>query len=541
MSRAELRWVLIASTIVLLFASLPTLYAWRLADAGHVFTGFAYNNEDGNSYIGKMQLGARGEWLSRLFYTAEEHQPALANPVYILLGKLSAATGMSLVLTYHLARVALGLVLLLTVYAFLARFTPDVTTRRLAWALTAIGSGMGWLLVLLGQSNWLGAMPLDFWVPEAFVFLVLYSSPHLALAEALLLWSLIWMLDSFEQRRLGPTWKAGLAAAGMALIVPFYAGVLAAALGAYLLALSIKDRRIPWPMVGQTVLVGAFTAPIVAYNAWVFTANPAFRQWGAQNTILSPHPLHYLLAYLPLLIPAVPGAMLAVRESPGQTGPDRDHRWLLPVAWLLAVPVLLYVPFNLQRRMIAAVQVPLALLAARGLVAWAQGRTRTRQPGAAPAWRRTGLAAFVALAALSNVLLVAGSLIEVSRRAPPIFRPAAEIAAIDWLGGHAEPDDTVLSAFETGNLIPARTGIRVFIGHGPETLYFDEKQEAVERFFAAATDDTWRQELLIQYGIAYLFYGPVERVLGAWDPASTPYLTPVYDQPGYSIYRVKVQ
>ena len=430
MSRAELRWVLIASAIVLLFASVPTLYAWRLADAEHVFTGFVYNNEDGNASIGKMQLGAHGEWLFHLFYTAEDHRPEMVFPLRILMGKLAARTGLSLVLTYHLARIGFGLVLLLSIYRFLARFTPDVTTRRLAWALTAIGSGMGWLLILLGRSDWLGAMPLDFWVPEAFVFLVLYNLPHMPLAEALLLWSLIWILDAFEQKRLGPAWKAGLAAAGMTLIVPFYAGVLAAAAGAYLLALSIRHRRIPWTMVGQAALVGAFAAPLVVYNSWVLAANPAFRQWVAQSTLLSPHPLHYLLGYLPLLIPAVPGAILAFR--------DRDNRWLLPLAWLAAVPLLLYAPFNLQRRMIAAAQVPLALLAARGLLSWVQGRTRT--------WR-LDLAALVALAALSNVLLVVGSLVEVSRQTPPIFRAAAEIAAMDWLGGQAEPDDTVLSAF----------------------------------------------------------------------------------------------
>jgi hypothetical protein len=521
-SRAELRWVLIASVVVLLVASVPTLYAWRLADAEHVFTGFVYNNEDGNASIGKMQLGAHGEWLFHLFYTAEEHQPEMAFPLRILLGKLAAGSGLSLVLVYHLARVGLGLVLLLSIYRFLAHFTPDVTTRRLAWVLTAIGSGMGWLLVLLGQSGWLGAMPLDFWVPEAYVFLVLYNLPHMPLAEALLLWSLIWMLDSFEQKRAGPACKAGLAAAGMTLIVPFYAGVFAAAVGAYLVALSIRQRRIPWPMVGQAALAGALVAPLVAYNSWVLAANPAFRQWVAQSTLLSPHPLHYVLGYLPLLIPAVPGAIAAYRE--------RDNRWLLPLAWLAVVPLLLYAPFNLQRRMIAAAQVPLALLAARGLLSWVYGRTRT--------WR-LDVVAFVALAALSNVLLVVGSLVEVSHLTTPIFRPAAEVAAMDWLGGQAEPDDTVLSTFETGNVIPARTGIRVLIGHGPETLYFEQKQEAVKRFFAAATDDGWRQELLAKYGIVYVFCGPEERALGDWNPGGAPYLAQVYNQEGYSIYRVK--
>ncbi|HFD38932.1 MAG TPA: hypothetical protein ENJ31_03660, partial [Anaerolineae bacterium] len=160
MTWAEFRWLLTASLVVLLLASLPTIYAWSLADADHVFTGFVYNTEDGNSYIAKMRLGATGEWLFHIFYTVEPHDPALAFLLHILLGKLAAAAGLSLVLVYHLARVLFGLALLWTIYAFAARFTPDVITRRLAWALAATGSGLGWLLLLLGQSHWLGALPL---------------------------------------------------------------------------------------------------------------------------------------------------------------------------------------------------------------------------------------------------------------------------------------------------------------------------------------------------------------------------------------------
>ena len=93
MTRAEFRWVLIASLILVVFASLPTIYAWALADADHVFTGFVYNTEDGNSYMAKMRLGARGEWLFHIFYTPEPHQPALAFPFHLLLGKIGAGPG----------------------------------------------------------------------------------------------------------------------------------------------------------------------------------------------------------------------------------------------------------------------------------------------------------------------------------------------------------------------------------------------------------------------------------------------------------------
>jgi hypothetical protein len=307
----------------------------------------------------------------------------------------------------------------------------------------------------------------------------------------------------------------------MTLVVPFYAGVLAAALGAYLVALGLHKRQLPWRQVGQTAVVGAFMAPALLYNAWIFTTIPEFRAWTAQNTILSPHPLHYLVGYLPLILPAVPGAIQSVRQ--------RETRWLLPVAWVLVVPFLLYAPFNLQRRLIAGVQVPLALLASRGLVTWFKPRART--------WR-LDLVAWVALAALSNVLLVTSSLVELDERAPPAFRPGDEIAAINWLAGHAADDDLMLCAHESGNLIPTRAKVRVFMGHGPETLYRDEKEQAVRMFFDGATDDAWRETFLRELGVDYLFYGPHEQALGDWAPVTATFLRPVYQDRGYAIFRV---
>jgi hypothetical protein len=516
-TRSEFRWVLIASLIVLLFASLPTIYAWALADSDHVFTGFVYNTEDGNSYIAKMRLGARGEWLFHIFYTPEPHQPALVYLFPLLLGKLGAGLGLPMVLTYHLARILFGLGLLFTVYVFVARFTSDVTTRRVAWALAAIGSGLGWALTLLGLTDWLGSLPLDFWVPEAYLFLVLYNLPHLAVAEALLLWFLLWLLRAFEGKGLRWCLYAAVAAFLMSWIVPFYAGILAAVLGTYLLSLFLRRRRFPWRETGLTVVAGLGALVPVAYNAWVFTTNPAFVAWAAQNRILSPHPLHYVLGFALLLVPAVWGAIQAIRLE--------DERWLLPVAWVLVAPVLIYLPFNLQRRMVAVAQVPLALLAAAGLVAWFHRR-------------RWVLVAFVAIASLSNLLLVVGNLGPIQQRTAPIYRPGNEIAALEWLAAHSEPGETVLASFEVGNVIPVWTDLRVFAGHGPETLHGAEKSAALQRFFDPDTDDAWRHSLLRNYGLDYAFYGPEERALGAWDPANADYLTPVYSRKEYTIYRV---
>lgn len=516
MSRGELRWLLAVSLAILFLSSLPVLYAWSLEDGDHVFTGFPYNTEDGNSYLGKMRLGARGEWLFYLFYTPEPHEPMLAYFFHLLLGKLAAGLGLSLPLAYHLARIILGLGFLMTIYAFVAHFTPDVTLRRLAWLLCAIGSGLGWLLVLVGAASWLGSLPLDFLLPEAYVFLVLYSLPHLALAESLLLWAILCTLLSFER---DGRWSLAAACAAFAMIwvVPFYAGILAAVLAAYLLAIALVRRRLPWREIGLTLVTGLGALPPAAYNAWSFAGNPAFRQLAEQLHTPSPHPAHYVLGFILWLIPAAWGAILVARNG--------EERWLLPLAWVLVVPLLLYLPYNMQRRMSAAIQVPLAMLAAAGLLAWWRNR-----PAA-----RTG---YVALVSVSNWLLIGGSLLLVAQRSEPVFRSGAEVDALQWLGRHASAGDTVLSSFEVGNIVPVHSDLRVFAGHGPETLYGAQKQAALARFFDAGTEDGWRRDLLLDFGIDYVFYGPHEQALGSWQPGKSSYLVPVYGEAGYTIYQV---
>ena len=469
-TRPEWRWVLLASLAVLLFASLPTLYAWWLADDARVFSGFVYNTEDGNSYVAKMRQGARGEWLFHLPFTTEPHPGAWLYTFHLLLGKVSAGLGLSFQLTYHLARVTLGLGLLVTVYAFVARFVADVVTRRLAWLLTAIGSGLGWLLTFLGATQWLGSLPLDFWVPEAYVFLVLYSLPHLALAEIALLWTLLLLLDAFREHS---TWRAiaaGCCALVMTIIVPFYPLVLAAILSILFLILIFRQKKVPWREIGLAALAGLFCAPVVIYNVWLTSTEPVYHTWANQLHILSPHPLHYLLGYALLLFPAVWGLKNLMQDPTTETTSSDPYAWWLIIAWLIAAPILIYLPFISQRRLIVLAQVPLALLAAVGLRTWFGNRR----------WMQV---AYVFVASLSILLLVFGSLGPIREQESPVYHPGAEIAALEWLDGYAETNETVLASFQVGNITPARTDLRAFAGHGPETLHSRSKIGMIERFF----------------------------------------------------------
>jgi hypothetical protein len=312
----------------------------------------------------------------------------------------------------------------------------------------------------------------------------------------------------------------------MTIIVPFYPAVVSLVVGIYLVVLAVRLRRIPWREIGLATLALSLGALVVVYNLWLTVSEPVYRAWASQLHMLSPHPLHYLLGYAPLLVPAAWGLkVLAEQIRSAVNHPAVQSNWLLPIAWLVAAPVLAYLPFTAQRRLIVLAQVPLAMLAAMGLRDWF-GRKL---------WAYAG---YVTAASLSVLLLTFGSLGPIGQKEIPVFRPTSEEAALAWLAAHSTPGEAVLASFEVGNVIPARTDLSAFAGHGPETLHSIDKRDMIHRFFAAETDDAWRRSLLSEFDLDYVFWGPLERALGDWKPTAALYLDSVYEGGGITIFRV---
>jgi hypothetical protein len=539
-SGREYRFALLVGVMALAVTTLPYVIGAALATEDRVFGGFVYALEDCYSYLAKMRQGAEGAWLFHIAYTPEPHMGTLFFPFHLLLGKIAALIPISdltarMVWVYHAARWVFGLGLLLTVYRFLATFTERVAVRRIAWLMVAFGGGLGWLIVAQGESNWLGFSPLDFILPEGFTFLVLYAFPHIALARTLLLWGIIFLLKTWgfghsicithHTPRITYSALTGLAWLAMGLIIPFYVPVAWAVMGAAWLVLCVRRRRVMWREGWLAAVPVIISVPVVAYSLWVFGSDPVYAVWSAQNLILSPPPLHYLAAYgLPLLL-----AAFAVRD----TWRSQRPAWLA-LAWVGVVPFLAYLPFNLQRRLVEGVQVPLSLLAAWGLVRVSNFRSQI-------SGLRRGLVVGVVLFVLSltNIMLVAGNSLVLRGRPTQVYRYAGEIAALDWLDQRVEPDDVVLSSYETGNYLPVRVWARVFVGHGPETVHFSEKKALMARFFDATTDDAWRRALLEEYSVDYVFWGPAEQRVGDFDAQEANYLREIYAANGYTIFAVE--
>lgn len=520
--RKEWIWAIGWSFGLSLLVTLPYFYGMLLSDPSLSFSGFIIGLEDGHSYLAKMQQGRSGYWLFRLVYTPEPHQGALFFIYYILLGKVAGLTGFSNLIIFHLSKFLTIPFALLTFYYFAAYFTPTIRIRRVAFLIFGFSGGLGWLWLALGGTAELGRMPVDLWAPDASFFLAALTYAHLPLSQGLFL---LLTVSSLEFLRNGQK-KYGFQAAGYGLLVslvhPYRLPILAILLGLYAVWQYHKQFRLLLTTLLRLLLIVGPAIPYLIYILIVFYNNPAFAAWREQSLTYSPAPLHYLLGFGTTLLLALIGLWAAPRYA-------KQSPYVFLRLWVVVIPALLYVPLGLQRRFLDGYQAPLALLAAIGVI-WLLEAWGKRLPFAATTTLLLGLMS------LTNILLIGLAITTVTQRSEQIFIAGSEINAAAWLARHTN-GEIILGDYESGNFLPTRANVRVFVGHGPETINSDEKQGQVNRFFDDQTSHAWRLNLLRRFDIAYVYYGPKEQTGGAFDPHQVDYLEKIYDEAGVQIFK----
>ena len=557
--RSEKKWVLAFAVGVMLVTTIPYLAGFQIAQAnpGWYYSGLLFGAEDGYSYLAKMLWGASGAWIFRSPYTAYPTHGMVAFLPYMLLGKLTAPPGQyeQLVALFHLFRTAAGILLVLAVYDFIAFFVRAESLRRLGLALAVLGGGLGWLAVIGLGSLWSGAlpgmdMPLEFYSPETFGFLMIFGLPHLAAARALLLWSLLQYLKPGE----GPSsWRDGLLPGLLCLAIgimqPLTVVVEWAILSAHLAAVALWQARAVfraysqepgfgwtarqaaaawWAFARRAAVIVAISSPAVVYTFLAFRLDPVLSGWEGQNRIISPPVHHYLLAFGLLLPLVVVGIRPALRANPWKG-------WFL-VAWAAIFPCLAYAPYNLQRRLPEAIWVALVTLALVGVESL-QGRARRWIPRPEFLFRALGISF------LPTLILFLGSLVGITTLQPPLYRASQEVKVFAYLGEHVAQEDlrdaVVLAAFETSNALPAWAPVRTLLGSGPESVNLKPIEARVQCFYSLDCTDEARLRLLREFRITFVIWGPLERELGSWDPRDFPALDVAYQQGEVLLLKVK--
>jgi hypothetical protein len=535
--KVERKWLWGFALVVMVITTLPYLIGYSRQGADWRYTGMVFGAEDGNSYIAKMLRGANGDWLFRTPYSPYPQRGALVYFPFIFLGKLTAPPGQheQLVGVYHLFRLAGILLYVFAAYDFIAIFVRETRWRRLGVALATLGGGMGWLQILGFGSLWGKGMPLEYYSPETFGFLMIYGLPHLACARAFLLWGL---RDYLLPGAPVPGWKTGLRTAllwfGVGIMQPLtvVAGwavicthIAASGLGqAWQSRFSRKtDWKEWWWYFWRALRTGLLSAPMVVYTIMAFRFDPFLKGWEGQNTILSPQFTHYLLAYGMILPLAILGAGPLLREF-------KLKGWLV-LGWVIVFPLLAYAPYSLQRRLPEGVWVAMIIL----FLKWVEVGSAAAQRWA-PRW------AFLSF--ITTIFLVAGGIMAAWSPRAPIFVPVGAVRAFNSMGQIASTRNSageaiVLASFDTSNPLPAWVEVRTVTGHGPEGVDGIALRKRVQCFYQVDCSERDRTALLRGLGVDYVLWGPNERRLGKWDPRGAPYLEPVYQEGDYFIFAVQ--
>jgi hypothetical protein len=491
----------------LLIMILPFLIADGASGKDRLFNGFLLNPIDGNSYLAKMRIGWDGDWVFRLPYTANPGNGGYLFLFYIYLGHLARFMNLSLVTTFHLARVLAGLLLIVTIYHFCNKsFQTTSKWNRWSFLWVSLGSGLGWLLFPFGL------VTSDISVPEAYPLLSEYVNPHFPLGLGLLLWIFLWSGQSGYKTHFAIL-VFGLA---LAVIQPF-AVVIG---GLVLVGMAgwnwIETHKLVWKPPFFFLIGGG---PFLVYQFWISTSDPILGGWNAQNQTLSPPILDLVIAFSPALILAV---WTFFRFRTWQL----NYYQKIAVVWFISSLVLILVPFSLQRRFLMGFFVPVVILACIGI---------SQLASSSKSQRRIFTYSFaISIPTMLVILLLAA--FGISTRNESLFRSVPEQQAFTWLEAYAPANSIILSAPDTGNLIPIYSGQRVLYGHPFETVNADNMKMQVSDFFNGKLSTDAALKLIRDLHVGYIFFGPREKKLGSPDILNK--LQPVFDNSDVTIFAV---
>jgi hypothetical protein len=520
-SRKDPLWVIATSTLILAWGSIPTWAGYQYETSDLRFRGIYFDSQDYAAHIAMMEAGRNGEWAYQFRFTSESFDLAYTRIFYIILGQFSRLFGSNPEAFFEIARWLLGYLALYALYRLTRQIFPDIFWARTAFLLGIMGSGIGWLQLAFDWAP--GSItPIDFWLIDGYVFYSLSIFPHFAFVTAATCITLGLWLDYLERRNV---WKV-IWIIFIAILVQFtnpiaFATVDAALFGAALFTWW-KKKRINITEFSALSIIAIFQIPLLLYNTHILNLDSHWSQYTSQHQTLSPPPIYYVLGFAMFWLPAIWGMVTSFRTKSAHLGAS--------ILWLLVAFSLAYSPLYTQRRFLQNITIPLAILAAEGLM-----RLFEASPASSSSvkrWRAGIIIVFVFVASLSSIQLSLGRALYLQTHPKDLYYPSSIDAAVAWLRDNAHYNDFVLAAEQTSQVLAQKAGVRVYFGHEMETLHYEEKRELIIKFFEGKMDE------LASPPIQWVVYGPNERAISPdFQPGKN--LELVFDKQELKIYKVK--
>ena len=309
MTKPEKRLWLIVAGAVLVSTALPYIFGYLTTPPDRQFMGLLLDVPDYAQYLSWFREFQTANLIGNKL-TPEPNNAVFFNLLWWIMGRLSQYTGLGFSILHQLLRLFAGIAFLGVIYAFCVLTLPEPRVRRMAFLLAVFAAGFGWVLVLMKYTVTKGELlyPLDVYVAEPNSLLCIMAFPHFVLASASIVVFFILTIVGHDRQQLRYAVAAGAVALSLGLQHAYDLLILYGVLGMFTFLVAVRDRRIPWFLVKNDLIVGLISWWPGLYSVWLTRTSPIWREVLAQFSnagVYTPTPFHLvILMGLPLLLVA---------------------------------------------------------------------------------------------------------------------------------------------------------------------------------------------------------------------------------------------
>ena len=536
--RSEEFWIVLLALIFLIFSYVPLVLDYlAIPPENRVFLGsYGYPPD----FWGKMIIfreGRLGHWLFTHKTTVAIPTPAAIIPFeYIFLGQLSRLVPLDPLIFFHLCRLVLSLVFLLTSYLLISLVFDRKILRITAYLLTLFGTGFGAS----------GARFIDNWSPLGIFQRGAYF-PHYSLSFIFSLLVVILLSRALEEKNLKKLFQASVLGFLISFIHAPNTANLYLVLGLYSLLtiyLNCRQHHQINHWIYKIVYLGIYflisVLPIL-YLRYLTQSYPwtLLMSGDAKFDFGKIFPKTFLISAVgPIMFLSFYGSWLAIKKKSDLALILAPWSITYIFGYLFAGKIF---SFNSQRFLQTSFFVILAILSTMAL-----NEISLKLAG------KKSITHKIILIILT--LIVLGTGFPAAKQSLKIntenFKWAGDsgyytlrenLNAIRWLEKNTKENDIVLSDKFNGSLIAALAGNYPY-ANDETNLFPDDRLKQIDNtlrnFYQQTISNTEAKKFLVDNKIRYVFWSNLERNLAKGKTPNYPFLTKVFQSNQTIIFKV---
>lgn len=543
--KKEWFFVLLVSVFLMIVTTLPFAYGYFRTSPDKFYLGFhALAPGDYMVYQSYISQVYDGHLLFRDQFTHESQAYNMLNTFWIIPGLIGKVFGLHPAVAFHIGRIIAISILIFSAYLLCSLIFSSTYKRKIGLLFIAFSTGIsGYVIPLLEKISFnIGGQyyhkPMDLWVAESNPFLSMMHSGHMALALALLILIFYFTLRFVREQKFILSIVSGALTLFLLSFSPFSAPVIAGVLSAFYILYCVQQRLIHKKLFFHLVIIFLFSLPVLLYYFFILQNDAVMIVRASQNINLTPS-WYFLFLSFGFLLPLT---LFSVIRSIREETILKPHMFFL-LTWIFVQTILIFSPFNFQRRMVLGLFIPIAILATKAcidIIEYAKKKSSKKISEYIFSNKIILFFLFIFFFAFTNVVLLVNNFVLLTQQTQYTHWEKTDKEAFLWLKENADDDSVVFSAPSTGNLLVGLSGRRAYTAHQVETMYFEQKNQLVELFFAknVVENEKAKIEFLKEVGATHLYFGKQERLLGSYDPSTKEYLELVYENESVMIYEV---